>query len=312
MQTGDARRPETGFPNPNRPRNNGMHRSGLVLITTLAALTTASTLLAKPPADAPATPPAKDRTEPMPQAFKGVGIDEHLDAQLPLSADFVDHDGNKVKLGDYFDGKRPVILTLNYFRCPQLCGFQLNEMMAVLKRMDWLPGDKFQVLTVSFDPLESHPLAAIKRRNYLEAFGDPQAGVGWHFLTGRQAAVKALLDTTGFRVRYDEGTGEWAHTTALILCTPDGHISRYLYQFPYDGRTLRLSLVEAGEGKIGSPVDQILLYCFHFDGESEGYALAAFNIARAGAGLTALAVTILLVTLWRRDRKKTKPAVQTT
>lgn len=249
-----------------------------------------------------AGPPGQDRAEPLPAALVNVGIDEKLNGPLPLDAEFVDHTGRTVKLGTYFDGRRPVILTLNYYRCPMLCGLQLNSMTDTLKDLDWTIGDKFQVLTISFDPLESPPLAAIKRQNYLREYGRPEAAEGWHFLTGRKKSIDALLEASGYRVAWSEKEQQWLHVAALIICTPDGRISRYLVNLVYEPKTLRLSLVEASQGKIGTTLDHILLFCFHFDGE--GYSLAAMNIARAGGGLSVVVVAGLLIGLWRRDRRR--------
>lgn len=239
---------------------------------------------------------------PLPEVFVGVGVTEHTGAQLPLDLPFRDHTGKLVKLGDYFDGKRPVILTLNYYRCPQLCTLQLNSMVDTLRDLDWQPGQQYRILTISFDPLEPPELAAAKRRSYLDYFNRPEAVEGWHFLVGRKQSIDSVLETTGFGVRFDPSSGEWAHAAALILCTPDGRISRYLVNVTYEPRTVRLSLVEASEGKVGSPLDHIMLFCFHFDGE--GYALSAFRVAQVGGGMTAVSLGIFLTVLWWRERRR--------
>lgn len=260
------------------------------------------------PAAKPVTPP--DRTAPLPEGVRDVGIDEHLDERLPLEATFTDHDGNKVKLGDYFDGEHPVILTLNYYRCPMLCGLQLNGMVDALREIDWKPGQQFEIVTISFDPLETQQLAHLKRKTYLEYYGDPAAAAGWHFLVGSQKNIAQALDATGYRIAWNEARREWAHAAALIIATPDGRISRYLYGITYKPKTVRLSLVEASEGKIGTTVDKILLYCFHYDGE--GYSLAAFNVARGVAVLTMIVVGGLLLGLWLRERRRGKAVTSTT
>jgi len=245
---------------------------------------------------------AQDRTEPLPPELQNVGIDEHLNAQLPLDAEFTDHNGKKVKLRDYFDGHKPVILTLNYYKCPMLCGLTLNGMVDGLKDLDWVAGDQFRILTVSFDPLETSQLAQLKRQNYLASYGKPPAGDGWTFLTGRKPSIDPLLKATGFRVAWNEERQEWMHVAALIVCTPDGRISRYLYGVLFEPKTLRLSLVEASEGKIGTTVDQILLFCYHYDGQ--GYSLAGMRVVQAGGGVTLLFVGLLLAFLWRRERHR--------
>lgn len=259
-------------------------------------------------AQQPATRPAAealdgpDRTELLPPELEEVGITEHLDGPLPLDAEFTDQDGRKVRLGDYFDGERPVILTLNYYRCPMLCGLMLNGMVDALAELDWTAGEQFQIVTVSFDPLETSQLAYLKRQNYLKQYGRPEAAGGWHFLTGRKKSIDRLLDATGFGVKLNEQTNEWSHASALIICTPDGRISRYLYGILFEPRTTRLSLVEASEGKIGTTIDRFLLFCYHYDGE--GYnQLATMNIMRAGGLLSLAVVAALLVRLWRRERR---------
>lgn len=246
-----------------------------------------------------------DASGSLPAELEGVGIDEKLDAQLPLDLEFVDQTGKKVRLGDYFDGKRPVILTLNYFRCPMLCGLTLNGMVDGLREVEWTAGEEYRILTVSFDPLETPDLANLKRQNYLTSYGRPASADGWDFLTGRmKTGIKPLLETTGFNVKWNERRKEWMHAAALIVCTPEGRISRYLYGVHFAPRTLRLSLVEASEGKIGSTVDRILLYCFHYDAAERKYALAGWRVMQAGAVLTMVAVGGFLTLLWRRDARR--------
>ncbi len=287
------------------------HPGGAILPAALLALAVAAALGQEPAGAQPATPPvpSPDRAEPLPPELEGVGIDEHLSTRLPLELELTDHTGKVVRLGDYFDGQHPVILTLNYYRCPMLCGLMLNGLLDSLKAIDWSAGDQFRVVTVSFDPLETHQLAAIKRDKYLKEYGRPVAASGWEFLTGRKKSIDTLLDATGFRIRWSESQQQWMHTTALILCTPDGRISRYLYGVMFEPKTLRLSLVEASEGKIGTTVDRLLLFCYHYDGA--GYSLAAMNVVRAGGGLTLAVVGGVLVYFWRRERRRGK-AVTTT
>jgi protein SCO1/2 len=248
----------------------------------------------------PATP-----ADALPPELEGVGIDEHLDAQLPLDLEFTDHAGKKVRLRDYFDGEHPVVLTLNYYKCPMLCGLMLNGLLDALRQIDWTAGEQFQVVTVSFDPLEAYQLAAIKRQNYLTQYERPAAAHGWPFLVGRKSSIDPLLEATGYRIRWNDKQQQWIHITALIICTPDGRISRYLYGVLFEPKTLRLSLVEASQGKIGSTLDRVLLYCYHYEGGT--YTLAAMNIARAGGVLTLLVLGTVLFVFWRRERRaKTK------
>jgi len=248
-----------------------------------------------------------DRKEPLPPELEGVGIAERLNQLLPLDAEFTTHDRRSVPLRTFFDGRRPVVLVLNYYRCPMLCGLLLNGLLDALQELDWTAGEQFQIVTVSFNPREGPELANLKRQNYLKQYGRPAAEAGWHFLVGRQENIQRLLDATGFSVKRDEATGEYAHASALILCTPDGRIARYLRGVVFEPRTLRLSLVEAAEGKIGTTMDQLLLFCYHYrDGQ---YTLATMNIAR-GAGLITLAiVAAILITLWRREMRRRQTRV---
>ncbi len=248
-----------------------------------------------------------DRLEPLPPDLEGVGITERLNQKLPLDAEFVTHDRRQIALGSFFDGRRPVILVLNYYRCPMLCGLLLNGLLYTLNELDWTAGEQFQIVTVSFNPREGPELANLKRNNYLKEYGRPAAAAGWHFLVGRQENIQRLLDATGFSVKRDESTGEYAHASTLIICTPDGRIARYLRGVVFDPRTLRLSLVEAGEGKIGTTMDQLLLFCYHYrDGQ---YTLAAMNVARGAGTVSLIAVAGVLLGLWRRERRRRAAAL---
>ncbi len=269
----------------------------------LIVLLAGTSAFAQAPANSQPTS-APDRAEALPPELEGVGIDEHPGDKLPLDLEFVDHTGRTVKLGDYFDGQRPVILTLNYYKCPMLCGLMLNGLLDSLREIDWTAGEQFQVVTVSFDPLETHQLGFIKRQNYLKQYDRPASATGWPFLTGRKPSIDALLQATGFRIRWSEKRQEWMHLAAPIICTPDGRISRYLYGVMFAPKTVRLSLVEASEGKIGTTFDRILLYCYHYEGGE--YTLAALNIVRAGGVLSLLVVGVLLLVLWRRERRRGK------
>ncbi len=249
-----------------------------------------------------ATARAQDRTDPLPADLAGVGIDEKLNAPLPLDLEFTDHAGRKVRLRDYFDGQHPVILTLNYYGCPMLCGYLLQGMTDGLKELDWTAGNEYRVVTVSFDPAETPQLAQGKRRTYLEYYGRPVAADGWPFLTGRRDSIRPLLEATGYRTRWDENTRQWAHSLALIICTPDGRISRYLNGVIFEPKTLRLALLEASQGKIGTPVDRVLFYCYHYEGD--GYSLAVMSIVRAAGAVTLVVVGTFLAVLWRREKRR--------
>jgi protein SCO1/2 len=253
-----------------------------------------------------ATPAArvpKDRTEPPPRELEGVGITEKLGERLPLDAFFTSHEGRRVTLGELFDGRKPVILTLNYYGCPMLCGEQLNALLRCMKEMEFVLGKEYRVVTISFEPLETRELAYMKRKNYLEAYGRPGSTGDWAFLVGQKANIDRVLDATGFHIKWNPDRHEWMHAAAAIVCMPDGRISRYLCGMIYEPETMRLSLVEASKGQVGSAWDQVLLFCFHYDPKAGHYAVAAMNLVRAGGVLTALALGLFLVYWWRRERR---------
>jgi protein SCO1/2 len=244
------------------------------------------------------------RTEQLPDELQGVGVDERLEARIPLDAVFRDETGQEVLLGDYFDQGRPVILNLMYLGCPMLCGLIANGLNDAMKQMDWTAGSEFTVLSVSFDPKEKPPLAKLKKLNYIDDLGRPEAASGWHFLTGDEEPIRRLTDAVGFHYRWNEGRQQFAHTAVLVVLTPDGRVARYLYGIQFDPRTLRLSLVEAADGKIGSTRDRLLLFCFNYDASTGRYGPAARNIMKVGGLLTVAALTILIIAFRRRERKR--------
>jgi protein SCO1/2 len=250
------------------------------------------------------TPAVAQRAEPLPQDLEGVGVEQKLDAPVPLDLRFRDEDGAEVRLGDYFDSRRPVLLSLVYYECPMLCTLVLDGMVRVLQDMDWTPGRNFEVVTVSIDPQETADLGRRKKETYLAAYGKPEAAAGWHFLTGDAGEIRRLADAVGFRYRYLADSGEFAHPALLFVLTPDGRLSRYLFGVRHDPGTLRLSLVEAAEGRIGTPVDRFLLYCYRYDAEAGRYAPAAMKIMRLGGAASALVLGCVLLGLWRRDARR--------
>lgn len=248
-------------------------------------------------------PARAQRIEPAPKDLEKVGVTEHLGAQIPLDLTFIDSDGKQRRLGDFFDGTRPVILTLNYSDCPMLCSLQLNGLLDTLEKMSWTIGQQFQIVTISINPLETPQRAALTKQKYLKLYGRPGSDGGWHFLTSRQeAAIKRVADAVGFGYVYVADQKQYAHPAVLMICTPDGKVSRYLGGIEYDPQTLRLSLVEASAGKVGSAMDTVLLYCFHYDSSKGRYGPAAMNLMRAGSLLTVTVVGGLLIVLWRRER----------
>ncbi|ANM30113.1 hypothetical protein ABI59_11820 [Acidobacteria bacterium Mor1] len=244
-----------------------------------------------------------------PADLEGVDVVEHLGDTLPLDLQFKNERGRTIRLGDYFGKERPVILVLAYYECPMLCSLVLNGMAKGLKGLDWVPGEKFEIVTVSIDPREGPDLARFKKQEYLRELKLPGAENGWHFLTGQEADVRALADAVGFKYRYVEARDEYAHPAVLTLSTPGGVVSRYLYGIKFEPRDLRLGLVEASEGKVGSTLDRFLLYCYHYDATAGRYAPVAKNIMRVGGALTVAVLGVALLVFWARElRRKRKVA----
>ena len=254
------------------------------------------------------------RLEAPPKRLNGIDVVEHLDRALPLGLEFTDTSGRRVTLADFVKGERPVVFTLNYSDCPMLCSLQLTGLAAALGKLDRQLGVDFDVVTVSLNPAETtqraHETEARYRSEVATARGEADAGApGWSFLTGSQQHIDALAEALGVRYGYNETRKEYVHPAVAILSTPSGRISRYLYGIEYQPKTLSLSLVEAAEGKIGTSVDRLILYCFHYD-ENEGrYAPVAMNIMRVGGSLTALALGGFLGAYWlRQARRRVLPA----
>jgi protein SCO1/2 len=243
------------------------------------------------------------RADEKPALLKDIGIDQKLDSALPLALPFRDEAGRAVRLKDFF-GKRPVVLALVYYNCPMLCTQVLNGLIASLNVMSLSAGDDFDVVLVSFDPRETPEMARAKKEAYLSRYKHPAADAGWHFLTGRQPEIEALAKAVGFRYRYDPGLDQFAHASAVFVATPDGRLARYFYGIEYSPRDLRLALVEASAGRIGTPVDQILLFCFHYDPASGKYGAAIVNLVRL-AGLATVA--LLALSLWWMSRRSKRP-----
>ncbi len=251
------------------------------------------------------SPPEFNRMERAPVETEGVGIAEKLGTTLPLDTRFFDEQGKSVTLGQLIKGDKPIVLNIGYYGCPMLCGLVTNGMIDTFKELSFTPGDQFRVITISIDPTEKYPLAMEKKRNVIGELGRPQAAGGWHFLTGEEREIKRLTEAVGFGYRWDSAQRQYVHTAVMILVTPDGRVSRYLYGIQFPAKTVRLSLVEAGEGKIGSPMDQLLLFCFHFDPASGSYSLAAMNMMRFAAVLSVLALSGFVgVSLWRERHEK--------
>jgi protein SCO1/2 len=243
----------------------------------------------------------------VPPEMQGVDIVEHLGGPLPLDAVFRDQDGKTVALGDYFDGKRPVVFVFAYHTCPMLCSLVLDATVKSLNDVPWTVGDQFDVVSLSFDPKDD-PATATKKLaqvvgDYARAKGSTR---GWHFLTGAADQIRRVTDAFGFAYRYDARQKQFAHPAAIYLLTPDGHIARYLYGIQYDPKDIRLGLLEASQGKSISTTERILLYCYHYDPQGKHYSLVAMNVMRLGGGVTLVLLGGLLVVMWARERRKRK------
>jgi protein SCO1/2 len=252
----------------------------------------------------PVTPP--NRTEEKPKRLQGVDVEERLDQTLPLDVPFKDEDGKPVVLRQYFDGKLPVIVTLNYSNCPMLCNLMLNGLTDGMKKVDATPGKDFRIVTINIDPNETPEGAKKFKQRYLTQYGRPEAASGWHFLTGSERDIRMVANAVGFHYNYNEARNEYVHPSAIALATPEGRIARYLYGIEYQEKTLRLSLIEASEGKIGSSIDRLVLYCFHYDSSEGRYAPVARNIMKVGGAVSVVLLAGFLGMLWLAELKKKK------
>ncbi len=246
-------------------------------------------------------PPANTR----PPRLENVGIEQHLDAQVPPDLIFRDDIGKAVKLGDYF-GQKPLILNLVYYNCTMLCGEALAGLSSAMRLIKFDVGNEFDVITISFDPRETPEMAASKKKDYIGRYGRANAAAGWHFLTGPPESVNALAKAVGFQYQYDAKTNQYAHATAIMVLTPQGRISRYFYGVDFPPKDLRMGLVEASQGKIGNAVDAVLLYCYHYNPETGKYGAIVSNILRLAAAATILLLSSLIFILWRLDRSVTR------
>jgi protein SCO1/2 len=243
------------------------------------------------------SPPANVR----PPRLENVGIEQHLDAQIPSDLTFRDETGQTVKLGEYF-GKKPLVLNLVYYNCTMLCGEVLAGLTGAMRLVKFDVGDEFDVVTVSFDPRETPEIAAAKKKDYLKRYGRPGAAAGWHFLTGSAESVNALTRAVGFQYQFDPKINQFAHATAIMVLTPQGRISRYFYGVDFPPKDLRMGLVEASQGKIGNPVDQVLLYCYHYDPATGKYGAVIANILRLAGAATILILGGFLLIMFKLER----------
>lgn len=247
----------------------------------------------------------KSRTEPLPKRLEGVDIEEQLGSTVPAALMFKSDRGEDMTYDEAVRSDLPTILTLNYSDCPMLCSLQLNALVDSMKQLELTLGQDYRIVTVSLDPQEDSATARKTKLKYLAQYGRPEADdSGWTFLTGSDANIHAVARALGFSYNYNEARDEYVHPAAFVIATPDGVLSRYLYGLEYHPKTLKLSLVEASEGNIGDSIDQLVLYCFHYDASEGRYAPVAMNIMRVVGGGFALALGILLALLWRAERRK--------
>lgn len=282
---------------------NRTHQFGMAVIIAVAA---ANVAVAQSAND------AVEAADNVRSQFKQLEITEHRGDTLPLDAAFTDEQGNAVTLGDYFQGEKPVLLAFVYFRCPMLCTLVLNGMNTAIQDIAWNPGDEYEIVVISFDHTETPKLAELKKRAYVADFDRPGSADGFHFLVGEEAQVRRVADAMGFPFKWSDESQQFEHPSCIFVITPDGKISKYLYGVYYEPKTVRLSLVEASNRKIGTVGDRILLLCSHYDSTTGKYTASVMkivNLTAPGAG-AALLLTVFLA-IRRRKRAQQKAAMET-
>jgi protein SCO1/2 len=268
----------------------------------IRSITAIATLLALSSAAAAQTIPDNvgKSSSGLPAQLQNVGFEPQLNAQLPLDVNFRDESGREVQLREYF-GRKPVVLALVYYGCPMLCNQVEMGVVGSLKMLSFNPARDYEVLFVSFDPRETPDMASKKKAAALSRFGRPETAAGWHFLTGKEEAVRAVASAANFRYSFDAKHNLFAHASGIMLLTPDGRISRYFYGVEYPSRDVRLGLVDASAGKIGTPIDHLLLFCFQYNPETARYSAIVLRIVRLGGILTILTIVVGLLIFRRRD-----------
>jgi len=242
--------------------------------------------------------------KPEDKQLQKINVEEYLGAKIPLDLTFLNEEGATVKLKDYFTPEKPVLLTLAYYECPMLCTLVLNGLNQAMQTLDWQPGDKFQMVTVSIDPGETPELALKKKRAYVSGYDSALVQTGWAFLVGEQKMITQLATAVGFNYFYDAKRDEYAHPAVSIVLSGEGTISRYLYGIDQTPRDLKLALLEASEGKIGNTLERFILYCYAYDPQSESYALFASNLMRIGGIVTVILLGGMLGLFWYREYRQ--------
>jgi protein SCO1/2 len=241
----------------------------------------------------------------LPEALQKIGIEQKLGEQLPLDAEFKDESGRTVKLGEYFNKGRPVILAFVYYECPMLCNEVLNGLTGSLKGISFDAGKDFDVVAISFDARENDKpdLARNKKESYMTRYGRPGTEKGWHFLTGNEASIDAATKAAGFGFKWDEKSNQFAHAGGVMITTPDGRLARYFYGIDYSPKDLKFGVMESAENKVGNAAEQLLLYCYHYDPATGKYGLAILRVMRAAAVLTLLGMGVMGLVFWRRNKR---------
>jgi len=238
----------------------------------------------------------------MPGALQGVEFEQRLNETLPLDLTFVDEDGREVRLGEYFN-RRPVVLAFVYYECPMLCSQGMNGVTSALTALDERVGADFEVVAVSFDPRETPIMAAAKKKSYVDRYNRDGSERGFHFLTGSEASIKALTAAAGFKYAWDEETQQFAHASGFVVATPAGKLSRYFFGIEYAPRDVKFALIESSAGRVGSLVDQVLLYCYHYDPRTGSYSFVAMKAVQLGGAFTLLALVGFVVVAIRREHR---------
>ena len=254
----------------------------------------------------PVTGTNSRNSKEVPKEFEGVGVEEHLGDKVDLSLTFQDHNGETVSLSKYTSKGKPLVLIMGYLGCPKLCSLVFNGFSLSAKSLEWSIGEEFEVITVSVNPDEGPEMAKIKQKNYANHYGRRSAQNGWHFLTGEEKNIKALASQVGFQYKYDPRIEQYAHAAVLIFITPEGKVSRYLYGIDFKHNDLKIGLLEASKGKIGTVMEQILLYCFHYDPDSNSYSFTVFFLMQFAGALTLILLGGYLLRFWIKEAFKKK------
>lgn len=284
------------------------HAAPFVVIVSVAlAATHAAAAIAPPDANKPILkPPALKEGRPDPAKIQ---IEEKLQSQVPLDAKLTTHDGREVSFGELIGNGKPTLLSLGYFECPMLCDVVLNGVLRGMKTLDFTPGNQFNIVSISIEPKETAQLAANKRKSYLTNYGREVPDGAWTFATGAASETKRIADAVGWNYQWDPEEEQYAHAAGVFILTPEGKVSRVLYGIMFESRDLKFALMEAGQGRVGSALEKLVLWCFHYDPQDRTYVIFAVRVMRVGGALTLLALASFVGLLWRADRRKQRNQV---